>query len=46
MDIRDRYNLLPEPIKMQVSLQEYMWLDENAKANLVLELTEPESFDD
>jgi hypothetical protein len=36
------YDALPEPIKLELTQQEYLWLGDAKQASLIQDLTEPE----
>jgi len=38
----ETYEELPEPVRMVVSCEEYLWLSDAEKARLERDLTEPE----
>jgi hypothetical protein len=45
IDTRD-YDALPESVKANYSLLQYLWLSDDEKGRLVQTETEPETFED
>lgn len=42
---RDQYDALPESIRAYYTYEQYLWLDDRAKAQLLQTETEPDQYD-